>query len=148
MPQHNARSRTSRAEDSDREGTRIESGGNHRSESTRGQRFAATARSQIRFSEMGVRSVKASLRMHKEMFDTLQDISRDWVARAASEAELACTLPNRLRDARSVPDALSAYRQWLREWLELCGEDGRRFVSDGQKIMNTGVRCLSTAALQ
>jgi len=131
MPQHNARNQTTRAEDSDHT-----------------RRSAAAALTQARFTEMGARNVKAGLRIQKEMFDTLQDISRDWVARAASEAELACTLPNRLRDAHSVPDALSAYQEWLREWLALCGEDGRRFVSDSQKIVNTGVRCLSSAALQ
>jgi hypothetical protein len=144
--QHSPRSQTQRTEESDPDATRIEREENLQSDSTRGQSSAAVASTQPGF-KMGVHSVKAGLRMQKEMFDTLQDISRDWVTRAASEAELACTLPGRLRDARSVPDALSAYQQWLREWLDLYGEDRRRLVADGQKVFTTGVRCLAGVSL-
>jgi hypothetical protein len=87
--------------------------------------------------ELGTRSVKASLRVQTEMFDAFQAIGREWMDRAAAEAELALNLPNRLTCARSMPDAISAYQEWLTEWLALCGEDGRHLISDGQKIVNT-----------
>jgi hypothetical protein len=117
-----------------------------RSEHLRGERSAAANATKAQFADMGVKSVKAGLRMQKEMFDTLHDIGRDWLARATSEAELVFKLPNRLTDARSGPDVFSAYHEWLSEWLSMYGEDSRRFVSDGQKIINTGVRCFASVS--
>jgi hypothetical protein len=85
------------------------------------------------------------LRLQKEMFEVLSSVGRDWFARATSEVELASRLPNKLTAARSVPDALSAYQEWLSEWMNRCGEDSYRFVSDGQRIVNAGVRCFGNA---
>ena len=138
------------SKDSERHGNTRESHRSERSESPRSEhvreRGAATKPISPRLVDMGVRNVRASLRMQKEMFDTFEDIGRDWLARAASEAELVCNLPNRLNNARSVPDAFSTYHEWLSEWLSLCREDGRRLVSDGQKIVSSGMRCLAHAS--
>ncbi len=136
MPQDHARTESHRAEN-----PRTESS---RSEHVRGERAASSATAQM--ADMGASSVKASLRMQKELFDTLQDISRDWLLRGTSQAELAFKLPNKLTTARSATDAFSAYHEWLNEWLSLCGEDSRRFVSDSQKIMDTGVRCFASVS--
>lgn len=106
--------------------------------------MADALRSQI--GELRANNVKAGLQMQTEMFDTFHAVGRDWMARAASEAELALNLPNRLNGVRSVPDAISAYRGWLSEWLTLCGEDGRRLLSDSQRIADTGARCLASVA--
>jgi hypothetical protein len=73
-----------------------------------------------------VKSVAPGRRMQTELFETLQDISRDWFARATSAVELAFKLPRQLNNARSVPDALSAYQECLGEWMSMRGEDGRR----------------------
>ena len=95
---------------------------------------------------MGIRNVKAGLRMHEEMFGAFQAVGRQWLARAASEAELAFKLPNALKNARSLPDALSAYRAWMREWLRMCGNDGLSLVSDSQKLVETAMQCCATAS--
>ena len=116
------------------------------SEHLRGEKSAGASAVNAQFAEMGAKSVTAGLRMQKELFETFQDISRDWFARATSEAELAFKLPRQLTNARSVPDAMSAYQEWLNEWLSMCGEDGRRLISDGQKIMDTGARCFANAS--
>jgi hypothetical protein len=81
--------------------------------------------------------------MQTEMFDTLQTIGHQWMERRTCEAELALNLPNRLVGARTLPDAVAAYQEWLSEWLAMCNEDSRRFVSDGQKIVATSVRCFT-----
>ena len=77
------------------------------------------------------------------MFDTLQTIGHQWMERRTCEAELALNLPSRLAGARTLPDAVAAYQEWLSEWLAMCNEDSRRFVSDGQKIVASGVRCFT-----
>jgi hypothetical protein len=94
---------------------------------------------------MGAGGVVAGLRLQRELFEVLSCVGRDWFARATSEVELASRLPNRLTAARSVPDALSAYQEWVGEWMNRCGEDSYRIVSDSQRIINAGVRCFSDA---
>jgi hypothetical protein len=132
MPQDNPRIQNPRTEIADDESTRAET---LRAE----QPWAAAAK--LPFGEFGLKNIKTGLRMQKEMFDVVQDIGRDWVARASSEAEMVLTLPNRLKDARSPSDAMSAYGLWLSDWLRMCSEDGHRLVTDGQKIVDTSVRC-------
>jgi hypothetical protein len=99
-----------------------------------------------RFGDIGVGNVKAALRLQTEMFDVLQDISRDWLTRATSEAEHAFALPNKLTTAKSVPDVWSAYHEWLNEWVSMCNEDSRRFIADSQRIVDKSVSCLSGAS--
>jgi hypothetical protein len=105
------------------------------------QSFGDAVREQM--TQLGAKNVNAGLRMQTEMLETLQSISRDWMTRATSEAELALNLPNRLSGVRTIPDAISTYQEWLGEMVSLCNEDSRRLVSDGQRIMATGVRCLT-----
>jgi hypothetical protein len=95
------------------------------------------------FGEMGPRNVKAALRLQMEMFEVLHDVGRDWFKRAASEAELAFNLPNKLTAAQTVPAALSAYQEWLSEWMSMVSEDGRHFIADSQKIVDRSVSCFA-----
>jgi hypothetical protein len=48
-----------------------------------------------------------------EFFNTLQEMSRDWMATA--EVELNLKLSKKLTAAHSVPDAVAAYQEWLSE---------------------------------
>ncbi len=138
MPQDNPRSDTQRSET-----TRGESA---RSERSRSERLSIASAMSAPFGEIGARSVTAGFRAQQKMLDVLSDISREWLTRATAEAELAFRLPNKLTSARSVPDAFSAYREWFDEWVSMFGEDTLRFVSDGGKLMDTGVRCFAEAA--
>ena len=98
------------------------------------------------FGEMGPRNVRAALRLQTELFEVLHEVGSDWMARATSGAELAFRLPNTLTSAQTMPDALSAYQEWLNEWLAMVNEDSRRFIADSQKIVDKGVRCLTVAS--
>jgi len=138
MPQDNPRNDNQRSD-------------NSRAEAPRGDRARAEKSSAANamnspFGDIGTRSMTAGLRLQKEMLDVLQGISREWLSRASSEAELALQLPNKLTAARTMPDAFSAYQEWLIEWMAMRGEDGRRLISDSYKILDTGVRCLVDTA--
>ena len=93
------------------------------------------------FDEMGPRNVQAALRLQMEIFEVLHDVGRDWLKRAASEAELAFKLPNKLTAAQTVPAALSAYQEWLGEWMSMVSEGSRHFLADSQKIVDKSVSC-------
>ena len=125
----------------DRDTSRRQRGGS--AEQVRSEATAATATMSSRMADIGANSFNAGMRMQTEMFDTLQTIGHQWLERKTHEAELAFNLPNRLAGARTLPDAVSTYQEWLSEWLAMCNEDSRRFLSDGQKIVATGVRCFT-----
>jgi hypothetical protein len=72
-----------------------------------------------------------------EVFNTLQEMSRDWMARATAEVELSLKLSRKLTDAHSVPDAVAAYQEWLNEEMGARVEDARLLMSNGQKFMDT-----------
>jgi hypothetical protein len=79
-----------------------------------------------------------------EFFDTLQEMRRDWMARATAEIELSLKLSKKLTDAHSVPDAVAAYQEWLNEEMGARAEDARLLMSSGQKFMDTTSRFLSS----
>jgi len=134
MPQENPRSDSAR-------------NGNPRGDISRTNRPLSekplSATNNVTFDEIGARNVAAGLRLQKEMLGLLSDMGQDWFARATAEAQLALRLPNRLTAARSVPDAVTAYQEWFGEWIDRCSEDSQRLLSDGQKIVVTGTRCLT-----
>jgi hypothetical protein len=138
MPQDTPRTETHRSE---------QRSGSTRAEQMRGENAAATAETfTAQVGDMGKRSIHAGLRMQTEMLDALQSMSRNWMASATSEAELALNLPGRLAGARTMPEAVAAYQEWLNEWVTMCNEDGRRLAADGQKFMTSGVRCFTSAS--
>jgi hypothetical protein len=116
------------------------------SEQMRSEAAAAAETLSSRMADIGASNFNVGLRMQTEMFDTLKTIGNQWLERRTHEAELALNLPNRLAGARTLPDAVAAYQEWLSEWLAMCNEDGRRFVSDGQKIVATGMRCFTNVS--
>jgi hypothetical protein len=81
-----------------------------------------------------------------EVFNTLQEMRRDWMARATAEVELSLKLSKKLTDAHSVPDAITAYQEWLNdEMMSARTEDARLLMSNGQKFMDTSSRLLANA---
>jgi hypothetical protein len=46
-------------------------------------------------------------------------------------------------DAHSVPDAITAYQEWLSEEMNARAEDARLLMSNGQKIIDASSRLLS-----
>jgi hypothetical protein len=130
---------------SDRDSGRRQRGGGP-SEQMRSDAAAAAETRSSRMADIGASNFNVGLRMQTEMFDTLQTIGNQWLERRTHEAELALNLPNRLAGARTLPDAVAAYQEWLSEWLAMCNEDGRRFVSDGQKLVATGMRCFTNVS--
>jgi hypothetical protein len=117
---------------------------NSRTEGASAERVADDTR-KAPLGEIGADSVKAGLRAQGEMLDVLHDIGQDWLARATSEAELALNLPSKLTAAPSIPEALTAYQEWLSEWMNRFSEDSRRFISS-QRIVDQGVRCFTVAS--
>src|SRR5215831_12975252 len=69
-----------------------------------------------------------------EFFNALQEMRRDWMARATAEIELSLKLSKKLEAADSVPEAVTAYQEWLNEEMGARAEDARLLMSNGQKF--------------
>jgi hypothetical protein len=54
----------------------------------------------------------ASFQIQSEFINALQEMSREWMARATAEVELGLKLSKKLSAAHSVPDAIAAYQEW------------------------------------
>ena len=80
-----------------------------------------------------------------EFFNTLEEMRRDWMARATAEVELSLKLSKKLTAADSVPDTVAAYQEWLNEEMGARAEDARLLMSNGQKFMDTTSRFLSSS---
>jgi len=80
-----------------------------------------------------------------EFFSTLQEMHRDWMARATAEIELSLKLSKKLTAADSVPDTVAAYQERLNEEMGARAEDARLLMSNGQKFMDTTSRFLSSS---
>ena len=85
----------------------------------------------------------APFQVQSEVFNALQDMSREWMACATAEVEFGLKLSKKLSAARSVPDAVAAYQEWLSEEMGARAEDARRLMSNGQKLVDTSTRLLS-----
>jgi hypothetical protein len=64
--------------------------------------------------------------------------------RATAEVELGLKTSKKLTAAHSVPDAVTAYQEWLSEEMSARAEDARLLMSNGQKLMDASSRFLSS----
>jgi hypothetical protein len=92
-----------------------------------------------------IRSNRSTSPTGSEFFNALQEMSRDWMGRATAEVELGLKLSKKLTAAHSVPDAITAYQEWLSEEMNARAEDARLLMSNGQKVMDASSRLLSSS---
>ena len=85
----------------------------------------------------------ATLHAQDEFAKTFEEMSREIVSRATAEIELGVKLSQKLSAARSFPDVVSAYQEWLSAEMSARSEDARWFMSNSQKFMTTSARLLS-----
>jgi hypothetical protein len=93
--------------------------------------------------ELGEAQTEAMLAMHRELLGAYEQISRAWLERVKTEADLWSELANKISGARSVPDALDAYRECVAQRMQMAADDGRRLFDDTQKMMNTITQAMS-----
>ena len=90
------------------------------------------------------RSDRSTTPAGSEFFNTLQEMRRDWMARATAEIELSLKLSKKLTAADSVPDTVAACQEWLNEEMGARAEDARLLMSNGQKFTDATSRFLSS----
>lgn len=97
----------------------------------------------INLVEMGKKRVETTLAIQTECLDRLQEMNREWLARAQSEVDIASEFASKLTAARSFPDATTACQEWAGKRMNMFAEDSRRFAADSQKLIETTARLFS-----
>jgi len=92
-----------------------------------------------------IRPDRSTGQIGSEIFNAVQEMSRDWMGRATAEVELGLKLSKKLTAAHSVPDAITAYQEWLSDEMNARAEDARLLMSNGQKIMDVSSRLMSSS---
>jgi Phasin protein len=98
---------------------------------------------QDEFSKVSKKIGETTLQVQDEFIKTFEEMSRAVMSRATAEIELGVKLSQKLTAARSLPDVVSAYQEWLSEEMNARSEDARRFMSNGQKFITTSTRLFS-----
>lgn len=99
------------------------------------------------FAAMGKKRVEDFANAQTEFLGKLQEANRQWFERMQSEASLASEFASKLSAARSIPDAMTACQEWTSRRFEMMAEDGKHFLTDIQKFVETGSRLASNGWL-
>jgi hypothetical protein len=91
-------------------------------------------------AETGRRSMEAMIGAQKELFETFEQINRDWFDRLKAETDLAAEFFSKLVTARTIPDAAMACQECANRRMQILAEDGKRFVAAGEKFFPRLVR--------
>jgi hypothetical protein len=106
--------------------------------------FAEASRTaQKKITETEERNGDATRQAQDEFARTFEEMSRAVLSRATAEFELGVKLTQRLGAARSLPDVMSAYQEWLSEEMSARSEDARQFMTNSQKFITTSTRLFS-----
>jgi hypothetical protein len=93
--------------------------------------------------QVGTRHLESLMEVHKKLLDTFGQVQRERLARTMEETKLASEFAAKVAGARSIPDIMAIYQEWIAKCEELIAEDGRRFLQDSQKVANAALSLLS-----
>ena len=88
----------------------------------------------------GVETVKE---VQKQLLDTFEQFNRQQLARGKQEMEFASEFAGEITSARSVPDVINAYQNWISKRMAFYMEDGKKLLEDSQRVLNTTMELLS-----
>jgi phasin protein len=81
--------------------------------------------------------------VQEQLLDTFEQFNRQQLAQGKQEMEFASEFAGKITSARSVPDVMNAYQNWISERMALYVEDGRKLLVDSQRVLNTTMKLLS-----
>jgi DNA repair ATPase RecN len=81
--------------------------------------------------------------VQKQLLDTFEQLNRQQLTRGKQEMEFASEFAGEITSARSVPDVMNAYQNWISKRMALYMEDSRKLFDDSQRFLNTTMKLLS-----
>jgi len=95
------------------------------------------------FFQIGANRFESLMEAHKQLLDTFERAQRDRLARAMEETRLASEFAAKVAGARSIPEVMAIYQEWMTRCAQMFDEDGRKFLDDSQKVANAALSLLS-----
>jgi hypothetical protein len=93
--------------------------------------------------QIGTKRLESLMEVHKKLLDTFGQVQRERIARTMEETQLASEFAAKVASARSIPDIMALYQEWITKCEQLIAEDGRRFLQDSQRMANAALGLLS-----
>ena len=93
--------------------------------------------------QIGANRFESLLEVHRKLINAFEQVQRDRLARTMEETKLASEFAAKVASARSIPDVMAIYQQWITKCEEMMAEDGRKFLDDSQKMANAVLSLLS-----
>jgi hypothetical protein len=95
------------------------------------------------FAALRKTTVENFINSQTELLSKVEETNRQWLDRMQSEASAVCEFASKLTAARSVPDAMTACKEWSTRYLEMMADDRKHLLADCQMFAETGARLLS-----
>ena len=87
--------------------------------------------------------VEAVKEVQTQLLNTFEQFNLQQLARGKQEMEFASDFAGEISSARSVPDVMNAYQNWISKRMALYVEDGRKLFEDSQRVLNTTMKLFS-----
>ena len=76
--------------------------------------------------------------VQKQLLDTFEQFNRQQLARGKQEMEFASEFAKEITSARSVPDVMNAYQNWISKRMTLYVEDSQSAFNATMKLLSIG----------
>ena len=82
--------------------------------------------------------VEAVKEVQTQLLNTFEQFNLQQLARGKQEMEFASDFAGEISSARSVPDVMNAYQNWISKRMALYMEDGQRVLNTTMKLLSIG----------
>ena len=82
--------------------------------------------------------VEAVKEVQTQLLDTFEQFNLQQLARGKQEMAFASEFAGEITSARSVPDVMNAYQNWISKRMALYMEDGQRVLNTTMKLLSIG----------
>jgi hypothetical protein len=95
------------------------------------------------FAVIGKKYMEEFAKVQTEIFDQVRAANQQWMERLQHQTKLASKVAAQLATAHSIPEAMSIYREWTSQQLQIMANDGKHLFEDAQKLIGVSARLLS-----
>jgi hypothetical protein len=95
--------------------------------------------------EIGQKQMEAIIEAQKEITACCEQTMRGLADRIKLEFDLASDFTKKLRGAKSVPESVHIYQEWLGHRMKLSADEGQELMGDFQRFLTASARAMSSS---
>jgi hypothetical protein len=101
------------------------------------------ARGHLKAEPTAIPQTNAANALSAQVLAAYERANRKWLERVQLESNLWTDVSTRLMSARSAPEAMQVYRDWVAQRLQMAAEDGQQMAEESRKAVVTLTSSLS-----